>query len=86
VKLLWDLNNREQNRFGGIMFRVISLNKTGNADPQQYTLVMKDLRSTQKGYLGCTETGMEEAIRSTLKKGGMPEAEIDVAFQRTKSG
>jgi hypothetical protein len=28
---------------------------------------------------------MEEAIRSALKKGGMPEAEIEVAFQRTKS-
>jgi hypothetical protein len=67
------------------MFRVISLNKTGNADPQQYTLVMKDLRSTQKGYLGRTETGMEQAIRSALKKGGMPEAEIDVTFQRANS-
>ncbi len=67
------------------MFRVISLNKTGNAEPQQFTLVMKDLRSTQKGYLGRTEIGREEAIRSALKKGGMPEAEIDAAFQRTKS-
>jgi hypothetical protein len=64
------------------MFRVISLNKTGNADPQQYTLVMKDLENTQKGYLGRTETGTEEAIRSALKNGGMPESEIDVAFAR----
>jgi hypothetical protein len=64
------------------MFRVISLIKTGNANPQQYTLVMKDLRSTQKGYLGRTETGVEKAIRSALRKGGMPEAEINVTFQR----
>jgi hypothetical protein len=64
------------------MFRVISLIKTGNANPQQYTLVMKDLRSTQKGYLGRTETGVEKTIRSTLRNGGMPEAEINVTFQR----
>jgi hypothetical protein len=46
---------------------------------------MKDLRSTEKGYLGRTEIGREEAIRSALKKGGMPEAEIDVTFQRANS-
>jgi hypothetical protein len=64
------------------MFRVVSLMKTGNSDPQQYTLVMKDLENTQKGYLGRTETGTEETIREALRKGGMPESEIDVAFAR----
>jgi hypothetical protein len=78
---LWDLCKNKTD-LEAFMFRVISLRKNGNANPQQYTLVMKDLRSTQRGYLGRTETGMEEAIRSTLKKGGMPEAEINVTFER----
>jgi hypothetical protein len=64
------------------MFRVVSLTKTGSADRPEYTVVLKDLEITQKGYLGRTETGTEEVVRHMLKNGGMPESEIDVVFAR----
>jgi hypothetical protein len=67
------------------MFRVISLTKDGSADPQLYTLVLKNLENTQRGYLGRTEMGTEEALRAALKNGGMPEAEIDRVFALVKT-
>ena len=68
------------------MFKITNLVKTPNTDPQEFTLVLKDLDNTKKGYLHSTEHGTESEMRKLLKSSGVSDTDIDAAFNRAQVG
>lgn len=68
------------------MFEVIGLVKTGTTEPQKFTLVLKDLENTTKGYTQTTKHGTESQLRELLKESGMSDAKINDAFSQAKQG
>ena len=67
------------------MIQVLGLCKTANTDPQEFTVVLKDLENTQKGYIQRTEHGAEPAVRTLLKNVGMSEPEVDSLFNHAQA-
>jgi hypothetical protein len=57
--------------------------KNSNADPQQFTLVLKDLDEKTRGYVQTTKHGTESELRTALKE-VMSEVELDALFKQAK--
>jgi hypothetical protein len=62
------------------MYKVLSLRRIPNRDPQEYELQLHDSENKKSGYERNTEYGTEEQIRAMLKNGGLSEAQIDLYF------
>jgi hypothetical protein len=60
--------------------RVISLTKLACTDPQQFHLVLKDMRNTMRSYISTSKVGTEEKLREALAGDGMETQEIDRLF------
>jgi hypothetical protein len=58
-------------------YRILSVNKIANTDPQEFLLFLKDMENTRPSYVGRTECGTEEDMREALTLGGMNAPEID---------
>jgi hypothetical protein len=65
---------------------VLGLNRVGNADPQEFVLVLEDLENKKSGYIWTTEYGTEPEVRAILKNGGKPEPKVDALFNHAQAG
>ena len=63
------------------MYQVLGIRKTAKTKPEQeFELRLRDKENTKPGYLHTTEYGTEAEVRTMLKDGGMPDAQIDILF------
>jgi len=79
-KVSWVMQPR--GLYTGAMYKVLSLTKRTNSDPQEYELRLHDSENKKPGYVMSTENGTEEQVRAMLKNGGLGDAQIDLYFAR----